>query len=155
MKPQIAVERDDASGIITAKVEHMKDSEAGATALSRLESVDLGSDDDGDPITSCVVVPVEGEKPSGKRRNVSGAAKIALDLLKRALADDGQKAPANNHIPAGVVTCSVELWRRYCYGGTVAESEDRDTKRQAFHRASKRLQEFGIIGVWQDHVWLV
>ena len=96
---QIAVERDGDSGVITASVEHMKDGEAGTAVRSRLESVDLGCDDDGDPITSCVIVPVEGEKPSGRRREVSGAAKTALDLLKRALADDGQKAPAKTTSP--------------------------------------------------------
>ena len=46
------------------QVEHMKDGQAGAVCASRLESVDLGCDDDGDPITSCVIVPVDGEKPS-------------------------------------------------------------------------------------------
>lgn len=150
---QIAVERKD-DGLIIAQVEHMKDSEAGATALSRLESVDLGCDDDGDPITSCVVVPADGEQIPTKKKQVSGATKIALDLLIRALADDGKKAPASNHIPTGVVTCAIDLWRRYCYDGMLTESQDADTKRKAFHRASKRLQELRIIGVWQDHVWL-
>ena len=151
---QIAVERNDRTGIITARVEHMKDSEAGASVLSRLESVDLGSDDDGDPITSCVIVPVEGEQRSDIQREISGAAKIALDVLVDTLADTGERAMASNHIPAGVMTCSVDLWRRNCYAGTIAKTDDPDAKRQAFHRASTKLQERKIIGVWQDQVWL-
>ena len=152
---QIAVERNDRTGIITARVEHMKDSEAGTSVLSRLESVDLGSDDDGDPITSCVIVPVEGEQRSDIQREISGAAKIALDVLVDTLADTGERAPASNHIPADVRTCSLDLWRRNCYAGTIAKTDDPDAKRQAFHRASTKLQERKIIGVWQDHVWLV
>ena len=151
---QIAVERNDRTGIITARVEHMKDSEAGTSVLSRLESVDLGSDDDGDPITSCVIVPVEGKQRSDIQREISGAAKIALDVLVDTLADTGERAMASNHIPAGVRTCSLDLWRRNCYAGTIAKTDDPDAKRQAFHRASTKLQERKIIGVWQDHVWL-
>jgi hypothetical protein len=37
----------------------MKDGAEGAVIASRLETAELGLDDDGDPITSCVVVPVE------------------------------------------------------------------------------------------------
>jgi AAA domain len=55
---QIAIERDKADNII-AKIEHMKDGEAGATIVSRLDRVELGDDDDGDPISSCVIVPAE------------------------------------------------------------------------------------------------
>ena len=55
---QIAIERNE-DGSITATVEHMKDGRAGAAMASRLERVELGTDDDGDPITSCVVVPAD------------------------------------------------------------------------------------------------
>ena len=37
----------------------MKDGPEGDMIASRLERVDLGSDEDGDPITSCIIVPVE------------------------------------------------------------------------------------------------
>jgi hypothetical protein len=56
---QIAVERDK-DGNVIATVEHMKDAEAGAVLASKLERVELGIDTDGDPISSCIVVPIEG-----------------------------------------------------------------------------------------------
>jgi hypothetical protein len=40
-------------------VEYMKDGATGDTIVSRLEKVEVGIDEDGDPITSCVVVPSE------------------------------------------------------------------------------------------------
>jgi AAA domain len=55
---QLAVKRDGANNIVVT-VEHMKDGAEGAVIASRLETAELGLDDDGDPITSCVVVPVE------------------------------------------------------------------------------------------------
>ena len=73
---QIAVERDQ-DGKIIAKVEHMKDGEAGGILTSRLERVELGIDDDGDPVMSCVIVPVEGVSTT-KGPKLSATNKLAL-----------------------------------------------------------------------------
>ena len=64
---QIAVKRDAADHII-ATVELMKDGPQGDEFASRLEIIEIGLDDDGDKITSCVVVPVEGLAPSRKNK---------------------------------------------------------------------------------------
>jgi len=149
---QIAVERN-ATGNIVVTVEHMKDGEAGAVIVSRLEPVDLGTDDEGDAISSCVIVPADGDA-LGRRPKVSGAAKLALELLERAILDAGEQAPASNHIPRDIGTVPVSLWRSYCYEGTITESDGRDTKRKAFLRVSRRLQELGLIGIWHDRVWI-
>ena len=55
---QLAVKRDVADNVLVT-VEHMKDGPEGDVIGSRLERVELGVDEDGDPITSCVIVPVE------------------------------------------------------------------------------------------------
>jgi hypothetical protein len=59
---QLAVKRD-AAGNIVVTVECMKDGPEGEVIASRLERVELGTDEDGDPITSCVVVPAEVVEP--------------------------------------------------------------------------------------------
>ena len=55
---QIAVRRD-INGSIGVTVEFLKDGEAGETIASKLESVEVGTDEDGDTITSCVVVETD------------------------------------------------------------------------------------------------
>jgi hypothetical protein len=55
---QLAVRRDP-TGNITVEVEWMKDGPEGDCVVSRLERIDVGTDSDGDTITSCVVVPVD------------------------------------------------------------------------------------------------
>jgi AAA domain len=57
---QLSVKRD-AAGNIEMKVEWMKDGPEGETIWSRLEPVEVGIDQDGEKITSCVVVPVEAK----------------------------------------------------------------------------------------------
>ncbi len=56
---QIKVSRA-ANKTIAAQVEWMKDGEEGDTIHSVLEQVDVGTDEDGDPITSCVVRETDG-----------------------------------------------------------------------------------------------
>jgi AAA domain len=151
----IAIERSNDSGIISIKIEHLKDGETAAPMACKLDRVDLGVDDDGDTITSCVVEPVEGD--SGPKRQsgtlMSDNDRLALDALKRALVDKSERPPASNHIPQGGTfrVCPVEVWRGYFYA---VKDGDRDIQRKAFLRARERLQVQGFIGTWQDYAWL-
>src|SRR5262245_14711495 len=57
---QLAVKRDAANNIVV-EVEWMKDGLEGDVIVSRLDPVEVGADIDGDPITSCVIIPVENQ----------------------------------------------------------------------------------------------
>jgi hypothetical protein len=64
----------------------MKDGEEGHSFAFRLKSINLGSDNDGDPITSCAVVPVDlvmGLKP--ERSGLRGAVQKQLQSIARDL----------------------------------------------------------------------
>jgi hypothetical protein len=110
-----------------------------------------------------VTVILRGDKwDTGKaapksKREPSASVKVALDHLKRALADDGKPAPASNHIPANVQCVTVSLWERYCETGQVkiTESDKPDAFRMAFKRAADRLQGDGFVGVWDELAWLI
>ena len=66
-----------------AKVTKQKDGEDGALFPFRLLSVDLGQDDDGVPLTSCVVEHLN-TVPEGSRRPPSGSnQQIVFDVVKR------------------------------------------------------------------------
>ena len=150
---QLEVKRD-AEGNIIVTVEWMKDGEGeGDTLASRLEQVEVGNDEDGELITSCVVLLSEARAGVNQRR-ATGAAKLALDQLVRAVADAGEQPPASNHIPSGTFrVVPLSLWRRYCYHSTVTDRDNPETQRKAFNRASQKLQELGLIGIWENHVW--
>src|SRR5262249_15592992 len=108
---QIAVKRDTAGHII-AEVEAMKDGAEGAIFTSALKLVEVGTTDKGKPITSCAIIPVEGEaaaKVKGPR--LPAAAKLQLEQLQDPIADTGEVPPASNNIPRNAKVCPVELWR--------------------------------------------
>ena len=58
---QIAVKKDH-DGTVTCTVEYMKDGPEGDEFHSRLDPVDVGVDDDGDPISSCIIIEAEPTK---------------------------------------------------------------------------------------------
>jgi AAA domain len=161
---QVAVKRDAAKNIV-ATVELMKDSADGDEIVSRLRVVDIGTDADGDRITSCVVEPVN-ETPneptdstsekyqSTKHPKLPDAQKIALDTLRRAIVAHGEPAPAHNYIPTSARVISLDLWRRFYLQGTSADDQKENTRRLAWRRARDALIAKKIIGLVDEVVWL-
>jgi hypothetical protein len=153
---QLAVKRDRADNIIVT-VEWMKDGPASEEIVCRLEALEVGKDSDGDPITSCVVVPVDGAPPSKKASSpkLTKGAKIVLAALREALDECGEIPPASNHIPAGVKCVTVALWREYAYRRRISTSDKESAPRMAFARASECLIAAKEVAVWDAYVWLV
>lgn len=150
VEAQLAVKRD-ALGNVTVRVEHMKDGPEGAEIVSRLEPVEVGADDDGDPITTCVVLPVEGMAVKGKPK-LSSTAEAGLRALHECLADMGRPAPASTH-PVGVTCVTLAEWRDYLFRLAIINREG--SYREQFRRIHVTLKNAGIIGIWDENVWAV
>jgi AAA domain len=119
---QIAVKRDEA-GNVSALVEEMKDGPDGAQITSRLEAVEVGLDEDGEPISSCIIVPIEGAAAGAKPvagPKLTKAAKIALRALRNAIGEVGDVPVSCNHIPAGAKCVRISQWRD-CASGKAAD----------------------------------
>jgi hypothetical protein len=146
---QIAVKRDNADNII-ATIELMKDGQQGDEFTSRLEVVEVGIDDDGDKITSCVIEPVEGLQPSrnDKTARLTKGAKIALDALHDAIGDCGEVPPVSNHIPTGIKCVTVDRWREYAIKRGVSTSDKESAIRMAFVRATESLVATRRVAIW-------
>lgn len=134
---QIAVKRE--GGNIVATVELAKDGETDREIISRLAVVDLGQDEDGDPITSCVVEPVEDD---GERRPQTRSWPKSLTIFKRAfdfaLCESGEDI---RPFPSGPMVRAVkrdlarnEFLKTY-------PAENAKAKAKAFLRASREAVE--------------
>ena len=148
---QLSVSRD-AGGNIVMTVEYMKDGPEGDRIVSRLEQIEVGEDEDGEPITSCVVVPADLELTRTDIK-VPPSAKLALETLNEAIAESGEVVSGGS-IPQRTRTIPLVRWREVCEAKMIADSEKPDSKYKAFIRASKKLQDVKIIGIWNDRVWL-
>jgi AAA domain len=152
---QIAVKRDK-SGSIVATVEHMKDGPEGDEIVSQLVVAEVGTDEDGEPITSCVVEPVAaGPKTAKPAFSLPAAQKRALELLNDAIIRAGTIPQASDHIPPNTACVTEAVWRQYCYDGMISDSHKPDSKRKAFKRVSENLLAAGRVGKWGELVWAI
>jgi hypothetical protein len=150
---QIAVKRDAADNII-ATVELMKDGPQGDEFSSRLEVVEIGIDDDGDKITSCVIVPVEGLAPQKEKpKKLPAAAAKALKALHEIIDDAGIIPPHDSYIPPGMRAVTVDQWRDHAFRRGISGSGEMKSKQQAFRRAFDQLAENHRIAVSEPYVW--
>ena len=113
-----------------------------------LEVVDL---DNG--VSACVVVPVESTNQK-KAVRVPPSASRALRELHDCLARGGQPAPASNHIPQLQRVVPADLWRTSFLSRQISDRDNRDSLKRSFNRSVQKLQDLGLIGVWDGWVWL-
>jgi hypothetical protein len=150
---QLAVKRDSLENIVVT-VERMKDGQEGDRLISKLESIEeVGTDSDGDPITSCVVVPVDGEAArEAPNRKLSDRQQLALDALTDCATEHGKPPPGSFGLPAGLLAVELNQWREELLArGTL--DRDAANPRQDFRRLKESLQRRKLIGAREDLVW--
>ncbi len=138
-----------------ATVEKSRDGETGADFGFKLDVVDMGQDSDGDPITTCVIVPTNVTPKKQKKKSLPGAARVALKALVEVIEDHGERMPETSTIPAGVIAVDLDIWRtrfKLRYG-----TDDRGDRavRQAFQRGREVLLKDQLIALSDPWVWIV
>ena len=135
---QIAVKRDKAAGTITATVEWMKDGLEGAEICSHLEAMEVGVDEDGEPITSCVIVPAE-------KRNVAVKTKLT-DRQRNAI-----QALCNHFAEPEFPALTFPKFDSLMVSKGVY---DEDTKRQRFSDLRNQLSSKNLIVIHDQKIRL-
>ncbi len=125
---------------ITRKV---KDGQDGIKRHFRREVIELGQDADGDPVTSCVVVPdpdadQEARDAKPKTANISRTNRERFEGFRQAAMEYGTLDDAGQF-----VGLEKDGWRNHFYLNS--QSDSQDAKRMAFGRAAKDLEKIGLI----------
>jgi hypothetical protein len=144
-------------GTRCATVIHAKDDVDGDRHGFTLDRAELGTDDDGDPITTLTVTELPDApikvKPGPKLTNNE---QIALECLDKSLNADGVLATVGDNYEERKVT-TVARWRIWFYRcGTPGETSD--TRLKAFNRSrdgliSKKRVASQDEFVWRPEVW--
>jgi hypothetical protein len=152
---QISVKRVNEGGILT-EVEWMKDGEEGQKTVSRLEVITVGTDEDGEPITSCVVCNDNhaASHTTDRRRKLSMREGRALQLLAEAIEKDGEVIPPVGRIPPNTRAVREQLWKRYFDSGGIVATDNPNARRMAFVRAAEALIAADLIEKWDPWVWI-
>lgn len=149
-----------------------KDGEDNITIRFELERVVVGVDRKGNERTSCITKIVEDDAPSGitfspiefKKRKLIGHNKIGLKAIEEVIAKDGVEPPAE--IPADAIN-RFKTWKA-AKSGQVADRLDAeyfalveadadknpDSAKRTRRRVLKDLKSAGILGSWQEWVWV-
>ena len=132
------------------------DGEEGVVTAFMLESVDLGTDADGNVTTAPVVIRADTSKQDGS--NLKGNAGKALDCLRTVIEEDGESPPTGSTgFPEGVLAVRRDVWRNRFYADaiTIEPKVTEQTLRQRFSRANTELttrEQIASVGQW---VWIV
>jgi hypothetical protein len=146
---QLAVRRDTADNIVV-EVEWMKDGPEGQTVISRLKSVEVGLDDDHEPISSCIVESVEGDAARVViRGELPARQKLALEALAHCATIP---APASFNLPLGFQVAKVDAWRDELFSRGILE-RDAANPRQDFKRLKESLQAKHLIQERNSYAW--
>ena len=150
---EFEITRDEATKICTARVTKQREYPTEGVLSFSLRQVELGTDQDGDPVTSCIVEAAEiSEVVSRKPAKLTCSAKVGFDQLKNCMADHAVDIPASKHVPSGAK--GVTLDQRRAHLEKAGAINPGGSPREQFKRIRVTLQASGYIGVWDDFVWL-
>jgi hypothetical protein len=154
VESQLKVERT-VTGEVIVTVEWAKDFAEGTEVVSRLEVVELGTDRDGDPITSMIVVPAEGSSPSARKAGkLSVRQRRAKDALAEAVLAHGVDLPSSYRLPSSLKGITSDQWREELYRRKVIDEQTTKNPRARFGEVRDQLADKRLIGVRDDWVWL-
>jgi hypothetical protein len=111
------------------KVHKAKDGEDGIAHPFRLEVIEIGTDDDGEPLTSCVVFPTDAATPRMKLPPKSGNQRIVWDALDEPLRKSAHYGQAG--APPGRPCITLEAAVEHSRGRLVCEPKRQTERAQA------------------------
>lgn len=151
---EIEIKRDPELTFSSVRIAKQRDLEAGDPFNFTLQSVALGDNRRGKPVTSCVVMePEQGTVVGRTPERLSEKEQAALEGLERCLLTAGfETVTGRNSGPCYAVT--VTHWRKHLESIGVTEANNRDVSRVQFHRIRKALVSKGKIGWEGEVVWL-
>lgn len=151
---EIELARDDDSGIISVLARKQRDIGVGGQVYYSLAEIQLGTDPDGDQVTTCTVCPSEppeAEK-TAKRKPLKGNQQVALQALLDAVRDHGEKRGSPDY-PSQLVA-HIDHWRSACECHGLISEDAPGGGRMRFTRAKEWLLAENYVRAFGEHWWV-
>ena len=145
---EIEVVADRDAQISAAKVTKQRDMEVDGEYAFKLKTVELGKNDRGKIITSCVVEATDQKVNRKEEWYPTGQTRELREALAELCADKPSKLPSNYPVSTGVTLTSLReaFWRRL---GMTNDA----TGRSAWSRAKGQLQKHHYMGSDSSFAW--
>ena len=162
---EIEITHDTATGIRCAEVTKQRDlASVGQKLYARLESLTIGENQWGNPVTACIVADADEPPPSSKAGRIPRSATQALDAIRQAISEVGQVS-TTAQVPAGKRTVTTKTWRHWYERKDPLNLPDQhneadirreqERQRKSFQRARDHLANHQVVGVWGDEWWIL
>ncbi len=140
------------------KVVKMKDGADDLAVGFDLVSVEVGRDEDGDPVTTCIVdifvARKQVETSADKRKPLKGQRAEFVKAVRRAIDDMGEIPPACDNVPARVKCVSRHQLTLYADKLGFLRDLAPKSKKSTLDRHIRTLSGDGYLGQWGDLVWV-
>ena len=150
---EIELTYDEDAKMRFAKATKQRDIESGKEFAFELNAVELGVDEDGDPVTSCYVVPVDEERQQDAKVKFTKNENLVVSCFKQLWSEHvGKQNPGGTGWPDGGSRWVIEEddLRKHFYGKVTATN-----KSQAYVRAVDGLLQKGELSKNEGFFWLV
>ena len=152
------IEVNGLEGTRTARVTKQRDFGTGEGYPFDLEAVTLGHDQDGDPITSCVVRHRD-DSPGERRERLTDTERKGLETLREAIKAHGIYPPSEvfqrNRFSGGVKVVQEEFWRDIYYRRRTSPNDSPEARKKAFQRVRDKLQLSRLMQADEGYYWLI
>jgi hypothetical protein len=135
-----------------AVVEKVRDGVAGEQFPFSLEPIDLGTDEDGDELTTCILSHVGTYHEPKPPKGIGANQRIVLTQLSALISASGVRQAGTSAIPQGVLAVRFEDLLGACSHKFPGDADWR--KKQRLSSALVGLQGAGVIGVHGEFIWL-
>ena len=150
----IELKRDEDAKITNVTIEKVRDGEAGQKTAFALKIVTLGVDEDGEPITSCVIDPSEATT-SGK--SLTPQQKDAMNILYDQVSRSAERSAdvgLTTHIPGELPVVRENAWKLEMVAQGVINANHANSEAASFRKIRNSLKRVGIIGFRKPFVWI-
>jgi hypothetical protein len=146
---EIEITKDE--NIVTGEIKKQRDGRTDERFSFEFKIVNLGQDEDGDWITSCVLIPVEGG--GRKTKKLSGQKGRALNILRYCIENAGKERKIKEDFPP-VICVKIEEFRKALKNGNICSTDNQDNARRSIARLMNALSELGFSDTYDDYIWL-
>ena len=142
----------DASGTVTVESKKQRDRRTDDKFSFVLEAVQLGMDEDGEPISSCVLIPTDA--PAHKKSRRSPAISRAVAVLNDLLLERGVRGIPKTGMRE-LTFVRMSDFRTALEHANISASDKPDNVRRQIQRTIETMNNEGITAAWQDMIWMV
>lgn len=137
--------------VMTVEITKQRDGETGGKFFFRLETIEIGQDEEGEADKSCVLVPVTA--PAASKPEMKGQKHRAMNILMDCIAGQGETRPVKPGDDP-VLCVTIEEYREALKMNNISASDKPDSIDKAIRRAIEGLNNAGITHSYGDYIWI-